>query len=183
MQDLGRAADYFCPQLAASPAQAVRQVMQRIENAADAIAPEHITLIGSSLGGFYATWIAEQTGCKAVLLNPAVRPPRDLTRYVGVTTAWHSGERFEFKPEYMAELAAFTIDQINAPQRYFLIAATGDEVLDWREMTAHYPGARQRIIEGSDHGLSDFADYLDEVLVFGGVDSPLPHGAALQRAV
>lgn len=178
MAELGRAADYFCPQLPASPAQAVRQVMQLIEREGRDVAPRDITLIGSSLGGYYATWIAEQAGCKAALLNPAVRPPRDLANYVGVTTTWHSGERFEFKPDYMAELAALAIDPITAPQRYFLIAATGDEVLDWREMVAHYPGARQRIVEGSDHGLSDFAAYLDCVLAWCGVDAPLTRGAA-----
>jgi predicted esterase YcpF (UPF0227 family) len=184
MEELGRAADYFCPQLSASPAEAVRQVMQLIEreSAGSAEIPEtpadKITLIGSSLGGYYATWIAEQTGCKAVLLNPAVKPPRDLARYVGVSTAWHSGDHFEFKAEYVAELAALAIDQISAPHRYFLIAATGDEVLDWREMAAHYPGARQRVVPGSDHGLSDFAEYLDLVLAWCNAELPVAQDAA-----
>jgi predicted esterase YcpF (UPF0227 family) len=174
MEQLGRAADYFCPRLSASPAEAVRQVMQLIKSESpDATATaDNVTLIGSSLGGYYATWVAEQTGCKAVLLNPAVKPPRDLTSYVGVSTEWHSGEHFEFKHEYIAELAALAIDRISAPHRYFLIAATGDEILDWGEMAAHYPGARQHIVKGSDHGLSDFAGYLGLVLAWCGVESP-----------
>jgi predicted esterase YcpF (UPF0227 family) len=198
MEELGRAAEYFCPQLSASPAEAVRQVMQLIQRAspvAETDATMHataratagatlnaaggnVTLIGSSLGGYYATWIAEQTGCKAVLLNPAVKPPRDLAGYVGVSTAWHSGERFEFKADYVAELAALAIDRISAPHRYFLIAATGDEVLDWREMAAHYPGARQCIVDGSNHGLSDFAAFLDPVLAWCGADLLEPHDTA-----
>jgi hypothetical protein len=132
---------------------------------------DRITLIGSSLGGYYATWLVEQYGCRAVLLNPAVDPTRDLEKHVGVTTAFHSDEPFEFRPEYIGELAQLAINEITQPERYFLIAATGDEVLDWREMAAHYAGARQRIIDGSDHGLSDFAGYADEVLAFCGIET------------
>jgi len=165
MQTLGLAADYCCPQLPASPRAAIEQARQE----AVRCAPQQLTLIGSSLGGYYATWLAEQLGCRAVLLNPAVQPPRDLERYVGVSTAYHSNQPFEFKHEYIAELTALAVPRISRPERYFLIAATGDEVLDWREMVAHYPGARQTVIDGSDHGLSDFDDYLDQVLAFGGV--------------
>jgi predicted esterase YcpF (UPF0227 family) len=85
---------------------------------------------------------------------------------VGPQTAWHSEDQFEFLPEYIDELTALEVARITRPERYFLVAATGDEVLDWRDMVAHYPGARQRVIEGSDHGLSDFAQYIDEVLAF-----------------
>jgi predicted esterase YcpF (UPF0227 family) len=167
MQALGLGAEYGCPQLSASPREAIAlasQLAQRVP--ADAL-----TVVGSSLGGFYATWLAEHLGCRAVLLNPAVKPPRDLEQYVGVTTAYHSDEPFEFKHHYIDELKALAVDRITRPQRYFLIAATGDEVLDWREMTAHYPDARQRIIDGGDHGLSDFADHVDEVLAFCGVEA------------
>lgn len=162
LQALGRGEDYLCPQLPASPSAAVELALQLMGGHA----PEDVAVIGSSLGGYYATWVAEQTGCRAVLLNPAVKPPRDLEKYVGVTTAYHSAEPFEFKREYISELRALTVDRITRPQRYFLLAATGDEVLDWREMTAHYAGCRQRIIDGSDHGISDFARYIDEVLAF-----------------
>ncbi|MEO6917969.1 MAG: YqiA/YcfP family alpha/beta fold hydrolase [Collimonas sp.] len=165
MQLLGLASDYLCPQLPASPAAAIA-LAQDVIKGGD---PAGLTLIGSSLGGYYATWLAEQTGCRAVLLNPAVKPPRDLEKYVGVSTQYHSDEPFEFKREYMAQLQALQIDAITQPQRYFLIAATGDDVLDWREMVGHYPHARQQVIQGSDHGISEFADYADQVLAFCGV--------------
>ncbi|QAU33533.1 YqiA/YcfP family alpha/beta fold hydrolase [Janthinobacterium sp. 17J80-10] len=164
---LGLGDTYVCPQLPASPCLAIDLARQLIGQAS----PNEVTLIGSSLGGYYATWLAEQSGCRAVLLNPAVKPPRDLEQYVGVRTAFHSDEPFEFKQEYIAELQALAVPRITRPERYFLIAATGDEVLDWREMTAHYAQARQHIIDGSDHGLSDFAGYVDEVLAFCGVVS------------
>lgn len=167
MHELGRGAEYHCPQLPGSPRAAVELALK----IASQVAPADLTLIGSSLGGFYATWLAEQIGCRAVLLNPAVHAPRDLAQHVGQTTLYHSNEPFEFKREYIDELQALTVARITRPEHYFLIAATGDEVLNWREMVAHYPGARQRIIEGSDHGLSDFADYMDEVLGFCGIDA------------
>ncbi|MET3137253.1 putative esterase YcpF (UPF0227 family) [Undibacterium sp. GrIS 1.2] len=162
MRSLGRADEYVCPQLSASPLLAIQQAEQLMS----AYAPEDITVIGSSLGGFYATWLAEKYGCKAILLNPAVKPPRDLEKYVGVTTAYHSDEVFEFKAEYVPQLRAYEVAAITQAERYFLLAATGDEVLDWREMTAHYPAAKQIVIEGSDHGMADFVDYLDQVLLF-----------------
>lgn len=167
MQALRRADEYLCPQLPASPREAIALATELMRQ----VPADDITLVGSSLGGFYATWLAEQHGCRAVLLNPAVKPPRDLEKYVGVTTMYHSNERFEFKQEYIDELKALAVERITRPQRYFLIAATGDEVLDWREMTAHYPGAKQIVIEGGDHGLSDFSRYLDEVLAFCGIAS------------
>lgn len=167
MAALGRTDEYKCPQLPASPRAAIEVAM----HIARQEVPEQLTLIGSSLGGYYATWLAEQIGCRAVLLNPAVQPPRDLEKYVGVTTAYHSDEPFEFKHEYITELKALAVDRITQPERYFLLAATGDEVLDWREMVAHYAGARQTVIEGSDHGISDFEHYVDQVLAFCGIDA------------
>ncbi|SNS22894.1 hypothetical protein SAMN06265795_101620 [Noviherbaspirillum humi] len=168
LAEIGLANSYACPQLPASPQAAIALARECMTGKP----AQEVTLIGSSLGGYYATWLAEQTGCRAVLLNPAVRPPRDLEKYVGVTTAYHSGEPFEFKREHVDELKALAVERITRPERYFLIAATGDEVLDWREMTAHYPGARQQVIQGSDHGLSDFAAYQDDVLAFCGIRLP-----------
>jgi predicted esterase YcpF (UPF0227 family) len=167
---LGRGDSYRCPQLPASPRDAIA-LASRIARES---APNELTLIGSSLGGYYATWLAEQLGCRAVLLNPAIKPPRDLEKYVGVTTAFHSDQPFEFKREYIDELKSLTVDRITDPHRYFLVAATGDEVLDWREMVAHYPGARQCVIEGSDHGISDFSEHLDSVLGFCGISETGP---------
>ena len=158
----GRADEYACPQLPASPAAAIALVLA----IASDVSATQLTLIGSSLGGYYATWIAEQLGCRAVLLNPAVQPPRDLAHYVGISNAYHSKASFEFKHAYIDELRALAVPAITCAERYFLLAATGDEVLDWREMQAHYQGALQHIIDGSDHGISDFAAYLEMVLTF-----------------
>ena len=154
--------NYLCPQLPASPKAAIEYAQQLVVG----VDPTRLTVIGSSLGGYYATWLAEATGCKAVLLNPAVSAPQNLKKYVGVTTQFHSSQPFEFKALYIDELRALSIARITQPSRYFLLAASGDEVLDWREMVAHYPAARHKVIEGSDHGMSDFADHIDEVITF-----------------
>jgi predicted esterase YcpF (UPF0227 family) len=165
MAQLGRASALICPQLPASPKAAMELVLNLVGRHA-AQGPERLAIVGSSLGGFYATWLAERFGCRAVLINPAVDPLKDLDKHVGVTTAWHSDEPFEFKREYIAELAELKVARITRPERYFLLAATGDEVLDYRDMVAHYAGAHQHVIEGSDHAVTGFEQYVDEVLDF-----------------
>lgn len=170
MQAHALADQWLCPQLPASPAEAIDLCLELAGPHRDA----ELTLIGSSLGGYYATWLAEQLGCKAVLLNPAVHAERDLATQVGEHHMYHSAEPFIFRPEYVQELADIKIERITRPERYFLLAATGDEVLDWREMRDHYQGARQRIIEGSDHGITDFARWMPEVLSFAGIDGSAP---------
>jgi predicted esterase YcpF (UPF0227 family) len=162
MEALGRAGELVCPQLPASP----RQAMDLALSLVDGVPAGQLAIVGSSLGGYYATWLAERLGCRAVLLNPAIVPLKDLDSHVGVTTAWHSDQPFEFRREYIDELRALKVDKITRPERYFLIAATGDEVLDYRDMVAHYAGARQQVIEGSDHAICEFADYVDDVLAF-----------------
>ena len=158
---------WWCPQLFASPAEAMREVMAGVS----AWPAERMAVVGSSLGGFYATAVAERRCCRAVLLNPGVDPARDLADAIGATTAWHSGEPFDFRPEYVDELR-----QIAPPAtltdlgRYFAVIAKGDEVLSWREMSERYAGARVRLIEGSDHALSDFDDHFPAVLAFLGLD-------------
>lgn len=164
MRERGLLAQWICPQLPASPREAAALALS--------LAQPHgpgITVIGSSLGGYYATWLAERLGCRAILLNPAVHPTRELAAQVGEHAMYHSDEPFVFRPEYVEELAALAVPRISQPQRYFLVAATGDEVLDYREMVAFYDGARQRVIEGSDHALSGFERWLPEVLAFAGV--------------
>jgi len=164
---LGRTDQLFCPHLPASPRDAMKLALLLVERYPAA----ELAVIGSSLGGFYATWLAERLGCRAVVINPAVDPLKSLEQHVGVTTEYHSDAPFEFKREYIDELAELRVPRITRPERYFLLAATGDEVLDYRDMVAHYAGARQHVIEGSDHAISEFPQYVDEVLAFCGVEA------------
>ena len=162
----GLADDFICPQLPASP----RAAAQLIEVTARLEDPQRLALIGSSLGGYYATWAAERIGCRAALLNPAITPYEDLRDHLGTQPVFFSAQTIEVQPEHMDELRLLDTPGITRPERYFLLAATGDLVIDWRTMAAKYAGCRQRIIAGSSHELGDFAAYLDEVLAFCGVD-------------
>jgi len=157
---------WWCPQLPASPTAAMREVMAGVAG----WRVDRMAVIGSSLGGFYATAVAERRGCRAVLLNPGVDPARDLADAIGATTAWHSGEPFDFRPEYVDELRAIappaTLTDLG---RYFAVIAKGDEVLSWREMSERYAGAQVRLIEGSDHALSDFDEHFPAVIAFLGL--------------
>ena len=156
-------ATFWCPQLPPSPREAMALV-------ADGIAPwprSRMAVIGSSLGGFYASWVAQQAHCPSVLLNPAFDPARDLARYIGEQTAWHNPEeRFFFRPEFISELQALDVRGLPPAGPELLIATQGDEVLDWREMVARYPQATQRVLPGGEHALNDYPRHLDEVLRF-----------------
>ncbi|QJW85080.1 esterase [Ramlibacter terrae] len=157
------AVNWWCPQLPPSP----RAAMDLLREGTAQWPVEQMAVVGSSLGGFYATCIAEDTGCRAVLLNPAVHAARDLARHVGEQVAWHDPEQhFFFAPGYVDELRALERASITHPERYFGVMAKGDEVLDWREMTGRYPGARIKLLEGSDHAISDFDDHIGDVLAF-----------------
>jgi hypothetical protein len=162
--ELGRAHEWCCPTLPVSPAEAVALVEREVERGTQPA--ERVTLIGSSLGGYYATYLAEKHGWRAVLLNPATVPDRDLSRYLGEQPLWHGGGSIVVEPRHLDELRALNVASVTQPERYYLFAATGDEVLDYREMLARYPGARTRLIEGSNHGISEFADYVDDVIAF-----------------
>jgi predicted esterase YcpF (UPF0227 family) len=160
---------WLCPALPASPRQAMDEVLQGVRD----WPRDSMAIIGSSLGGFYATWLAERFGCKAALLNPAVRPARDLAAHLGDHTVWHDPEQhFVFDASYVDELLAQEVPHISRPARYFAVIAKGDEVLDWREMTGHYPGASLKLLPAGDHALSDYDQHLDEVLAFLDVRSP-----------
>jgi uncharacterized protein len=173
---LGRADEWCCPQLPVSPLETIELAESLIEsrlganalaaNAASAGRDERVVLIGSSLGGFFATHLAEKHGWPALLLNPAVVPQRDLSAYLGEQPRVHGGGSIVVEAHHIDEMRALAVTSVTRPERYYLFAATGDEVLDFREMLAHYPAARTKLIEGSDHSISEFADYVDEVLAF-----------------
>lgn len=159
----GHAIEWYCPQLPPSPQAAMTMVKQKIAETK----AKDLCIIGSSLGGFYATYLAEQyPHAKAIMLNPAVRAARELAPYVGQLTAYDSDEPFDWRAEYIEQLKEQQVEEITNAERYFLLAAKGDELLDWHEMVEHYPGAKHLIIEGSDHGITEYPQYLDQVVAF-----------------
>lgn len=171
LADLGLADQWHCPQLPASPKQAIVLANELITQHHRDTDPLALTVIGSSLGGYYASCLAEKWQCRAVVLNPVVHAARDLATQVGRHTQYHSNEPFIFLPEHVDELAQLAVDPPSDPKRYYLLAATGDEVLDWQEMAEWYAGSHGQIIQGSDHGISDFERWMPDVLKF--VTEPL----------
>lgn len=157
---------WWCPQLPPSPKEAMDLAMQGVAGWPSA----QMAVVGSSLGGFYAACVAQARGCKAVLLNPAVHPARDLVKYIGEQTSWHDpAQHFFFEPGFVDELRALEPGPLAHPERVLAVIAKGDEVLDWREMTARYAGANIKLLEGSDHALSQFDADIDEVFAFLGL--------------
>ncbi|MHB1214388.1 MAG: YqiA/YcfP family alpha/beta fold hydrolase [Thiobacillus sp.] len=162
MAAIGRQADYYCPALPNSPRAAIALVEAELEQRR----PESVTLVGSSLGGFYATWLAEKHGCKAVLVNPAVHAHALLRAALGPQTHWHTGEQWELTEAHLAELAALDVERITRPERYVLLVQTGDEVLDYRDAVAYYTDATQIVEDGGDHGFAGFERHFQTILDF-----------------
>ena len=163
---LGRAREFAAPVLPHSPAAAAQMLADLVRRHPQA------ALIGSSLGGYYATWLAETFALRAVLVNPAVRPYELLAGHVGRQKNFHTGEEYDFTAQHVVELRQLEVESITA-ERYLLMVETGDEVLDYRNAVEKYRGAKQLVINGGDHGFSDFSDYIDTVFEFCGVRASL----------
>ncbi len=169
LQRQGHNLTWVCPQLPPSPADTLAELKALTLD----WPREDMVVIGSSLGGFYATVLAEELDCRALLINPAVAPARDLARYIGEQTSFHNpADRFFFRPEFIAEFEAMDPYPITRAERYHVLVAEGDEVLDWREMVAHYLGTQLTVLPGNDHAISDFATRLPTVL--GCLNLPTP---------
>lgn len=159
---LGRGAEYWCPALPHRPAQAMALLEAEVTRH-----PAHrVTLVGSSLGGFYATWLVEKHGVKGVLVNPGIVPHEGLEAYLGPQRNLYTGEAYELTPGHLEEMRALYVPRPRRLDNYYVMVTTGDEVLDYRHTIATYVGARQLVIEGSDHGFAEFENYLDSVVSF-----------------
>jgi len=152
---------FACPALPVSPAAAIAVVDRLIADS-----PEPPTLVGSSMGGFFATWLAERHGLRAVLVNPLVIGGQNLEIAVGTHRNYHTGEVFEFTAGHVAELRAHAVGGIARPERYWVLLETGDEVLDYRQAVAFYAGARQTVLPGGDHSFTRWSEYLDAIAAF-----------------
>jgi predicted esterase YcpF (UPF0227 family) len=158
----GMAAQFVCPQLSPVPDEAVASVSRLIEQADGSV-----TLIGSSLGGHYANYLAEKYDLKAVLINPATVDRLDLAKFVGDHANFNTGEKFTFTAEHAGQLKA----QVTKPsvERYWLLLERGDEVLDYRQAVSFYSGARQLIFDGGNHSFSRFPEVLSDIVRFAGL--------------
>lgn len=159
---------YACPALPDTPKEAIRTIEALIAENPAARDPQTVTFLGSSLGGFYATYLAEKLRCRAALLNPAVAPHIGLAAYLGTQRNLHTGEPYELTRAHLEGWRALLVERID-PERYLLLLETGDEVLDWREAARKYEGARTVIRDGGDHSLQSFPEHIGRILAFAGV--------------
>lgn len=171
MAERGLAEAFWCEQLPPEPDAAIALAEAQIAHCRRTRPDHPPTLVGSSLGGYYATHLAEKHDLRAVLVNPAVVAPLSLEAYIGEQTNLYTGEVFQFTPAYIAQLRAMDVATIMRPANFWLLVETGDEVLDYRDAVTKYAGARQTVLEGGDHGFSRWTDYLDEVLAFAGIQA------------
>ncbi|WP_374404628.1 YqiA/YcfP family alpha/beta fold hydrolase [Niveibacterium sp.] len=162
LRALGRGDAFWCEALSHEPARAIAQA-----EAAIAAAPVRPTLVGSSLGGFYATWLAERHDLRAVLINPAVFPEGfDASPFVGRHENLYTGEPFDFTWEHVAQIEALRLPTLARPERFWLLAEEADEVLDTRVSVARFAGARQTVLPGGDHSFTRWHDYIDAIIEF-----------------
>ena len=167
------------PMLNASPAAAVSATTEWIGR--NVAAPEReLTIVGSSLGGFYATHLAERFGTRAVLINPAIRPYDDLAPYAGLQTNLYTGETFVVTAAHFDELRKLAVGRITRPERYLLLVQSGDEVLDYREAVAFYGGAFQYVEGGGDHAFQRFEAQIPALLRFAGVATTIRRSPPLE---
>ena len=153
---------YLAPDLNFRPTQAISQ----LQWACLGIGPENLTIVGSSLGGFYAVVLAEKLGCRAVLLNPSIRPFETLAKHLGEQENLFTGEKFIFDERHIAELEALSVPSITRPERYLLMVEMGDELLDHRATIEYCAGARRIVVEGGDHELKSFPAQMSQVVSF-----------------
>jgi predicted esterase YcpF (UPF0227 family) len=159
---LGRADEFACPALPHQPADAMLLLEQLI-----AKVPVHmVTLVGSSLGGFYATCLTEKLGVRSILVNPAITPHEGLRAYLGPQKNIYTGDEYVLTEAHLAQLSHLYVPSPAKMDRYLLMHTTGDELLDWRVAIDHYRDCRQVIVQGSDHGFAEFGAYLDIVMEF-----------------
>ena len=165
MEAQGKAAQFAAPPLHHDPARA----MAGIEAAYGDCDAGEITLVGSSLGGFYATYLTEKFGFRSILVNPAVAAHLSLERYVGPQENLYTRERYDLTAMHIAALHALAVAVPRRIDLYWLMVETGDATLDYRDAVAFYCGARQTVIEGGDHGFQAWQALLPEVLTFAQV--------------
>lgn len=152
----------YVPALPYDPQLAVDGLAQWIER------QPAVVLVGSSLGGYYATWLAEKYCCRALLINPAVRPHLRFHQYLGPQQNHSTGERWELTRQHVASLAALETAPPQDAGRYLVWLQTGDETLDYREAAEFYRHCTLDIREGGDHAYQGFVERLPELLAYAG---------------
>lgn len=125
---------------------------------------EQVYLIGSSLGGYYATWLSELYQIPAVLINPAVRPFVMFANYLGPNTHFYTGETHELTTTHVQQLEAINVDELQRPEHYLLLLQTADETLDYRQAGLFYQACPAWLEGGGNHSFVGFIERMPQIL-------------------
>ena len=158
----GEGLEFRCPALPHLPVEAIGLLEETLEGKSK----NEAILVGSSLGGFYATHLTEKHGYRSILINPAINPHVGLKAYLGAQRNLYTHEEYTFTREHLNQLEQLYIEQLERHENYLLMHTMGDELLDWRIAAKKYHKSQRLIIQGSDHGFAEFKDYLDVVMNF-----------------
>lgn len=167
LQEKGRLDSLICPQIPAVPDEA-RLFLDRLVE--DALVDHQLNFAGSSLGGYYATYLAEKYSGSAVLINPSVKPYETLKAYLGENKFYYDDGCWDFNEAHIQQLKVMDVDSITEADRYLVLLQTGDETLDYREAELKYKKAQCIIEQGGDHGFSGFQRYIEKIMHFSGID-------------
>nr|WP_320136694.1 YqiA/YcfP family alpha/beta fold hydrolase [uncultured Amphritea sp.] len=162
MTAAGRGDEVIVPALPHWPAAAIALLEQLIVSHAD----RTIVLVGSSLGGYYSTWLVEKYGLRAVLINPAVRPFELLAEMLGEQGNYYSDEQYELTGEHLEQLLAINCNHLQDPSRYLLLTQTGDETLDYCEAVSKFKASPMLVQTGGSHGFDQFESVIPAILAF-----------------
>ena len=155
--------EYHCPALTPYP----NETRQTLEAIVETLQSQPVGLVGSSLGGYWATWLAEKYDLRAVLVNPAVKPSILKPDYVNVELRnYHTDESYLLKEEHMDDLLAVDVPVIKQVNNYWLMVQTGDETLDYRLATEKYAACKQLVENGGDHSFQDFEQWIPDIVDF-----------------
>ncbi|TVO38590.1 esterase YqiA [Vibrio algivorus] len=126
----------------------------------------NIGLVGSSLGGYLSTWLNDKYGCRAVVVNPAVRPYELLVNFLGQQTNPYTQQHYVLEQKHILELKALEVASLRTPQDFWLLQQEGDEVLDYRQAVEKYQHSRSTVEVGGDHSFVDFERYPQQIIEF-----------------
>lgn len=130
------------------------------------LAEPPVAIIGSSLGGFLATVLAERLGCRACLINPAVAPHKVLANYLGAYEHPVLKQRYQVESAHMSQLQQLMPTTLRDASQYLVLLQTGDEVLDYRDAVQYYQGANVQLVTGGDHSFVGYQHYLPQIAEF-----------------
>lgn len=151
------------PQIPVVPGEAV----QMLTEMAEMISRSHqICVAGSSLGGYYATWLSEEYNCPAVLVNPSVKPFETLEACLGENRFYYSDKTWVFERKHIEQLREIYTTKIRHPQNFLVLLQTGDETLDYRQAVEKYQGSELVIEAGGDHSFTGFENHIRRLLNF-----------------